>query len=277
MRLKSGEDIVSQPRGRLRAEGITPLCGDRVQIERQQEGHAALTAILPRKNALVRPQVANIDQLVIVLSVTVPKPDLMLADKLIIAASPHDIEPLLIFNKSDTTGSDDAEALAAQYAAHYKTLIVSAHTGAGLDELSDVLAGKTSCFAGQSAVGKSSLLNVLIPELDLPVGKLARKTARGKHTTRHVELWPYRGGAVVDTPGFSLLELKLMDQNALNKAYREFNSAPGRCRFAGCTHRTEPDCAVKALLQDGTLHAERYARYLELSAQLEEERKHLYD
>lgn len=277
VRTPEGEHVTCTVRGRFRMEGITPVCGDRVELERQQEGHAAIAEILERKSLLARPPVANIDQLIIVLSASVPKPDLMLCDKLLLAASPYPIEPLILINKCDTVEGGDAEAIARQYAGHYNTLTVSALTGQGLDELANALDGRISCFAGQSAVGKSSLLNGLIPGLDLPVGKLARRTARGKHTTRHAELWPYRGGAVLDTPGFSLLDLKLMDQDALNRAYREFGNAPESCRFTQCAHRSEPDCAVKALLPTGALARERYERYVELSLQLEEMRKHVYD
>lgn len=276
VRVDSGEQLVAKARGRFRQQGISPLCGDEVMIERQQEGDAAIVEILPRKTELVRPPVANIDQLVIVLSVSSPKPDLMLADKLLLSAAQRSIAPLLLFNKSDTASAAQAQVLFEQYAGHYPTLIVSAHTKAGLKALGNALSGHISCFAGQSAVGKSSLLNALLPDLALPVGGMARRTGRGRHTTRHVELWPYRGGLVLDTPGFSLLELHLMDQNALNCAYAEFQNAPADCRFAACTHRSEPDCAVKALLEQGALHPERYRRYVQIVNEVEEMRKNRY-
>lgn len=277
--LPSGEEVTAKARGKFRLDGVSPVCGDRVVIERQQEGDAAMTEILPRRNLLRRPPVSNIDQLVIVLAVTAPKPDLLLCDKLLLAASPYGIEPLIVFNKIDALDAAmgaQAEALAGEYGGCYHTLTVSAETGAGVGMLSDALAGKVSCFAGQSAVGKSSLLNVLIPELALPVGGLAKRTDRGRHTTRHAQLWPYRGGAVLDTPGFSLLDLPLMEQADIDAAYREFGDAPSRCRFAACAHRSEPDCAVKALI--GTkLPPGRYERYVELSKQFDEMRKRQYD
>lgn len=287
--LPSGEELTAKARGKFRLDGISPVCGDRVAIERQQEGDAAMIEILPRRNLLRRPPVSNIDQLVIVLAVTAPKPDLLLCDKLLLAAAPYGIEPLIVFNKIDDAvdAADSAggvggamgaqvEALAGEYGGCYHTLTVSAETGAGIGTLSDALAGKISCFAGQSAVGKSSLLNVLIPELELPVGGLAKRTDRGRHTTRHAQLWPYRGGAVLDTPGFSLLDLPLMEQADIDAAYREFGDAPSRCRFAACAHRSEPDCAVKALIGK-ELPEGRYERYVELSKQFEEMRKRQYD
>lgn len=272
----AGGQVVAKARGRFRREGITPVCGDRVVIEYQQEGDAAMLEILPRRNLLARPPVANIDQLVIVLSVSAPKPDLLLCDKLMLAAAAHGIEPLILFNKSDTAEDAEVHALAAEYSGCYRTLIASAEEGTGVEPLSDALAGKISCFAGQSAVGKSSLLNALLPMLNLPVGELARRTARGRHTTRHAQLWPYRGGAVLDTPGFSLLELPYMEQAAMNEAYREFGDAPTDCRFAACAHRSEPDCAVRARV-GAQLPEGRYARYVELSLQFEEMRKRQYD
>ena len=277
VRLENGEEVTAQARGRFRHEGLSPVCGDQVLIERQQEGHAALSEILPRRNLLVRPQVANIDQLVIVLSASRPKPDLLLCDKLMIQAVSLQIAPLIVINKCDEGDREAIRQIETAYAPHVETLALSARTGEGLKQLRRALAGKISCFAGQSAVGKSSLLNALLPGLSLLVGGLARRTDRGKHTTRHVELWPYEGGAVLDTPGFSLLELTALDQDALNAAYPEFGDAPARCRFAACSHRTEPECAVKALLTEGMLSPGRYERYVELCTQFEELRKNRYN
>lgn len=277
VRLENGEDVTAQARGRFRHEGLSPVCGDQVLIERQQEGHAALSEILPRRNLLVRPQVANIDQLVVVLSASRPKPDLLLCDKLMIQAVSLQIAPLIVINKCDEGDREAIRQIEAAYAPHVDTLALSARTGEGLKQLRRALAGKISCFAGQSAVGKSSLLNALLPGLSLLVGGLARRTDRGKHTTRHVELWPYEGGAVLDTPGFSLLELTALDQDALNAAYPEFGDAPTRCRFAACSHRTEPECAVKVLLAEGAISPGRYERYVELCTQFEELRKNRYN
>ena len=132
-------------------------------------------------------------------------------------------------------------------------------------------------FAGRSNVGKSSLLNALFPELALETGGLAKKTDRGKHTTRQAELWPYLGGAVLDTPGFSLFEMSELEQSALDASYPEFAGVTSECRFTGCRHVAEPDCAVKALLQTGKLSQDRYARYIEIQAEIEDKRKHRYD
>jgi len=281
VRTQAGELVECKARGRFRKDGITPLCGDRVTFLRQKEGLALLSEILPRRNVLVRPPVANITQLIIVLSAAKPKPDLMLLDKLLLCAGLLNIKPVIALNKCELAEESEILALQKAYEGCCEVLAVSAHTGLGIDVLSDRLGaeGETSCFAGQSAVGKSSLLNALLPGLDLPVGGLARKTDRGRHTTRHAQLWEYRQGYVLDTPGFSLLELPdpPPEQEEIDRAYPEFQDAPTLCRFAGCSHISEPDCGVKALLKEGRLSRARYERYVQLAQQMQEMRKHRYD
>ncbi|MEA4869717.1 MAG: ribosome small subunit-dependent GTPase A [Christensenella sp.] len=273
---ESGETVVCKARGRFRNEGMTPMVGDLVEISLPETGYASLDDILPRKNALLRPQVSNIDLLIIVLSASVPKPDWLLADKLLIQAHTLGIQPLMVLNKIDTAKDEITNQFAADYAA-YDTLLVSSHSMEGMDALKAAITGRICCFAGQSAVGKSSLLNSLFPELSLETGELAKKTDRGKHTTRQAELWPFLGGAVLDTPGFSLFELSELTQDALNKCWPEFEGAYERCRFTGCRHVAEPDCAVKALLPEGKLTRARYDRYLEIQMEVETLKKHKYD
>ena len=275
--LADGTHVTCKARGRFRKDGITPMVGDLADVQPQPDGHWAMETILPRKNQLLRPPVSNVDQLVIVAAASVPKPDWLLVDKLIVQAAMLGIAPILVLNKVDEQDEQLYETCLADYAPHFPVYEVSAVSGEGLDALSDALSGRVSCFAGQSAVGKSSLLNVLLPELSLETGELAKKTDRGRHTTRHAELWPYRGGAVLDTPGFSLFELSLMTQEQLNACYPEFGVAPGRCRFPGCAHRSEPDCAVKELLTIGTLSSNRYDRYVELNKEIEQRRRTQYD
>ncbi len=276
---RDGTLIECKARGRFRREGVTPLPGDYVSFARQKEGLALLKEIHPRKNVLVRPAVANVDQLVIVVAAVAPKPDLLLVDKLLVQAARQDIETLLVVNKCDAAVPQLLNALADDYRYCCELVQTSAATGVGMDKLRGRLAGRISCFAGQSAVGKSSLLNALLPGLDLPVGGLSRKTERGRHTTRHAQLWPFEGGAIVDTPGFSLLDFEQqpLTQQELDSCYPEFGDAPSRCRFVGCSHRSEPDCAVKQLLEEGKISRERYARYVILAEQFIEMRKHQYD
>jgi ribosome biogenesis GTPase len=252
------------------------MVGDLVELSFPETGFASMDEILPRTNALLRPPVANIDLLVIVLSAGVPKPDFLLADKLLIQAHTLKIEPLIVLNKIDAAKDDITEEFVGDYAA-FRTLLASSRTGEGIDALEAALTNRVSCFAGQSAVGKSSLLNALFPELSLETGELAKKTDRGKHTTRQAELWPFLGGAVLDTPGFSLFEMSELSQDALNLCYPEFSGVFTECRFTGCRHNAEPDCAVKALLLEGKLSKGRYERYLEIQKEIEEKRKHKYD
>ncbi len=272
---ESGELVTSKARGTFRREGITPTVGDRVVIERKEQGYAQLQEILPRRNLLVRPPVANVDQLLIVVSASAPEPDWLLVDRLIISAMRLGVEPVPVLNKIDTADDAVVQGFLKEYHA-FPTIQVSAETGEGIETLKERLRGRVSCFAGQSAVGKSSILNALIPDLHLETGGLSRKTDRGRHTTRHAELWPYDNGAVLDTPGFSMYETECLEQNELDACYSEFQNAVP-CRFPGCMHLSEPDCGVKPLLKTGELTQGRYERYREIALEYQTRRKHRYD
>ena len=267
--------ITSKARGAFRKEGITPVVGDRVTLTLHASGYAQIDAILPRRNLLIRPAVANVDRLLIVISAHLPEPDWLLCDKLIVQAKLNHIEPVLVLNKADEADPSIREAFERDYRL-FPRVVVSARTGEGLHALQDAIRGKICCFAGQSAVGKSSLMNALLPELDLPVGELTRKTDRGRHTTRHAQLWPCFGGALLDTPGFSLYEPDSFDEQLLLSCYPEFALA-APCRFPGCMHRSEPGCGVKALLTDGRLSPARYERYVQIANDFTFRRKHQYD
>ena len=267
--------VTSKAKGSFRREGIIPVVGDRVTLTLHPSGYAQIDAIQPRRNLLVRPAVANIDRLLIVLSAHLPEPDWLLADKLIVQATLNKIEPVMILNKADEADPAIREAFDRDYRL-FPRIVVSALSGEGLQGLKDAIAGKVCCFAGQSAVGKSSLMNALLPELDLPVGELTRKTDRGKHTTRHAQLWPCFGGALLDTPGFSLYEPESFDEELLKGCYPEFAQADP-CRFPGCMHISEPGCGVKELLKTGKLSPARYERYMEIAKDFTFRRKHQYD
>lgn len=279
--LDGGGTLVCKARGVFRKDGTTPLPGDEVEAEEAKNGgEGSIRSIYERRNQMIRPAVANIDQLVIVMSLSTPKPDYLLADKLLIyAESIEGITPIIVFNKNDQVDDAVYEQACSDYQnTGYKLICVSAHTGSGVDALERELCGKVSCFAGQSAVGKTSLLNSLIPGLDMPVGDLARKTDRGRHTTRHAELWQLNnGGAVFDTPGFSLLDVAQLSPESLCEYYPEMRGAAKQCRFAGCLHISEPECAVKRRLEDGKISNARYQRYAVLIDELKEMRKRMYD
>ena len=273
--LDHGKQITCKAKGSFRRDGITPLVGDRVRYEVHEKGYAQVIDILPRKNQLLRPAAANVDRLFIVLSAGVPAPDFLLCDKLLVEAGLAGIEPILLLNKMDAPKGEACKEFMRDYEA-FQHLCISAETGQGMEDIKALISEHICCFAGQSAVGKSSIINALLPQLALPTGDLARKTERGRHTTRHAQLYPCFGGALLDTPGFSLFEPEGYDTDALNACYPEFAQAPP-CRFPGCMHIAEPDCGVKALLARGTLSQERYVRYVQIAQDFLYRRKHHYD
>lgn len=276
VQLAEGETVTCRARGHFRREGATPLVGDYVEVQPQNSGDWALQSILPRKNALVRPAVSNVDQLVIVAAASAPAPDWLLVDKLLLTAAQLCVAPLLVLNKLDESDSETLKTFLTDYAA-FPSRCVSTVTHEGIDALCTALAGKTSCLAGQSAVGKSSLINALLPDSHQEVGALSQKTERGRHTTRHAELIPFLGGMLVDSPGFSLMSAQAVTQEQLDACYPEFAEAPERCRFAGCSHIAEPDCAVKERLAQGQIPQGRYQRYIALYQEIEQRRREIYD
>lgn len=275
---EGGRTHTLRAQGKLRRQRITPLVGDRVSFEAGEgEAHGWLNAVRERKNSLIRPPVANIDRLVITLAAVKPSPDLLLADRLLMLCRLSGIEPVLAINKRDQDGRA-AEELAAEYAgAGAHIAMVSAEDGGGVDELRALLRGTVHAFGGQSGVGKSTLINALYG-LTLSTGDLSDKTERGKHTTRHTELIAVEGGGMVlDTPGFSLLELDLAPPLTLKDLYPEFAPYEGLCRFSPCAHVEEPDCAVCRAAREGLIARARYERYAELYETMNERWRERYD
>ena len=261
-------------RGAFRHIGVTPLPGDRVIFELQKEGFARIASVLERRNAIKRPAVANIDILFIVISAAFPEPDLLLTDKLILQAVTNGIEPVLVINKSDIA-EKGRESIRDQYGA-FAVLTVSAVTGEGTEQIEERIRGHICCFAGQSGVGKSSILNALLRTGATRIGAISEKTEHGRHTTRETRLYPCSGGFIFDTPGFSLYETEGFDGTVLLSAYPELNTDIP-CRFLGCRHISEPGCAVKELVRSGAINSERYERYVLLHEEFENRRKHRYD
>lgn len=276
------EQVVEcRARGKFRQDGVTPLPGDRVgiQVPRRQRIGGYVTEVFPRRNVLARPPVANVDQLVLVLSASQPPPDLLLVDKLLVQADIQRIDPLILLNKIDVAEADIRERVREDYG-HLPLafLEVSAKSGAGIDALCTALKGKISCFAGQSAVGKSSLLNAISRHFDFETGEISRK-GRGRHTTRAVELCPLLGeedSFIMDTPGFSMLDLGEMETEDLQLHYPEMEERRLECRFDDCLHENEPDCAVKAAMERGEIPGGRYRRYLLLLGELKEKAARRY-
>lgn len=266
-------------RGKFRIqEDMTPAIGDEVRFApKVGEEDGYLLEILPRRNRLLRPAVSNIDLLAVVLSASRPQPDLVLADRLLSQAVGAKIATCVCINKCDEAAEDTVADLCAQYR-HLPVLPVSARTGQGIADLQALCGQGVLCLAGQSGVGKSSLLNALCPELKLETGAVSRKIGRGRHTTRSVQLLALpEGGFVVDTPGFSLLEGDAIPPEELMHRYPDFAPFLEDCRFAGCLHDREPDCAVKEAVEAGTIPSGRHDRYCQMLQELQEQWRNRYD
>ena len=267
----TGSEILTcRARGKFRKEGVSPLVGDRVEVRELGNGEGVVDKIFPRRNFFARPAVANIDQLVVIASAAIPKTDPFLIDRVAAIAALKDCEVIVVLNKCDL---DPADELYRIYeAAGFRTLRVSAETGEGLEELKQEIAGKLSAFTGNSGVGKSSILNALDPEFQLKVGEVSDALGRGRHTTRHVELFTLSCGAeIMDTPGFSSFEtdeLNLELKHRLPETFREFAPYLDECRFVGCSHSKEKGCAVLDALKHGKIQKSRHESYLRLQEEL---------
>ena len=252
-------------RGILRKDGQSPLTGDMVEIT-VERGKGMVERILPRRNRFVRPAVANLDALVVFAANVNPVTEPFLIDRVAAIAGDQEVPVVLCINKCDL---DPALDLAKIYnAAGFTVICASAQTGEGVEELRQLLRGKLTAFTGNSGVGKSSMLNRLCPELALPVGEVSEKLGRGRHTTRHVELYTLEEGTyVADTPGFSSFDTDQMDvilKENLQYAFPDFGPYIGQCQFHDCSHRKEPGCAVTKAMEEGALEQTRYDSYLRL-------------
>ncbi len=257
---------VCKARGVFRKKRITPLAGDRVQITVQEgEAENTIDEILPRKNELRRPPVANIDQLLIVASTTAPKPSAFVIDKLIAIAEQKGIEPIVVFTKTDLDGAD---ALYKIYKnAGFACFTVSNKTGEGVAAVKSLLQGKITAFTGNSGVGKTSLLNALDARFALETGEISDKLGRGRHTTRQAELFKTCGGYIVDTPGFSALELdktEMIRKDDLADCFREFHPYLGGCKFSTCSHTCDKGCKILEAVESGNISRSRHNSYVEL-------------
>lgn len=258
---ENDEIIECKARGKFRKEHIIPIIGDDVEIE-VENGKGSITEIYERKNSLIRPAVANIDLIVVVVAAKDPDPATFVTDKMLVNAEINGIEAVVCINKTDLT--ENAELKEIYTKSGYKTLCISATEKNGIDELFEIIKGKTAAFAGVSGVGKSTLLSH-ITGISLETGEVSDKISRGRHTTRHVELFKVAGGGyVLDTPGFSSVEAEDITAEELDGCFPEIRNISGECRFRGCAHLEEPDCAVKAAVTDGVIPQSRYESYKEL-------------
>ena len=247
-----------------------------IEVLDEKDMEGSITKILPRKNDLIRPAVANIDQALVVFAVTQPDPHFNLLDRFLVMMERKEIPTVLCFNKTDIAEEPLITELEQIYrGCGYPVLFTSAREEENIGKLKDLLKGKTTAIAGPSGVGKSSLINLLQSEVKMETGSISRKIARGKHTTRHSELLVLgEDSYIMDTPGFSSLYVNDFEKEELKYCFPEFAPYEGRCRFNGCDHIHEPGCAVKAAVEDGKIHRVRYEDYTEMYRELKERKRY---
>ncbi|MGE4485394.1 MAG: ribosome small subunit-dependent GTPase A [Oscillospiraceae bacterium] len=267
----SNGTVCCKARGKFRREKVTPLVGDEVMIELTGE-NGVIFEVLPRRNVFVRPPVANIDRLVIIASAVIPVTDPFLIDRISAISENCGCEPVICVNKCDLNRGD--ELFGTYSGCGYITIRTSAVTGEGLDELRSVISGKVCAFTGNSGVGKSSILNALQPAFNVSVGEVSDRLGRGRHTTRHVELYRLDcGAAIMDTPGFSSFDTDLMELTSaenLQFAFHEFEPYIGKCRFSDCSHVKDEGCAILEALAEGKISPSRHASYVRLYEQIKQ-------
>ncbi|MED1606444.1 ribosome small subunit-dependent GTPase A [Cytobacillus kochii] len=263
---KDKEIIQCRGRGVFRKNKITPLVGDEVHYQAENDKEGYILEVKKRKNELIRPPIANVDQAFLIFSSVEPTFSTALLDRFLVLVESNHITPIICITKMDLASKEEQETLAV-YAdnyrkAGYKVLLTSSETAEGIEDLYPFITGEISVFAGQSGVGKSSLLNVLRPDLQLKTDDISSHLGRGKHTTRHVELIEINGGLVADTPGFSSLEFTEIEQEDLQNYFPDIQELSNSCKFRGCMHLKEPKCAVKQAIEAGDLPRYRYEHYI---------------
>ncbi|WP_082234219.1 ribosome small subunit-dependent GTPase A [Halobacillus massiliensis] len=260
-------------RGVFRKRKITPLVGDIVEFQAETQTEGYILAIEERKNEFVRPPIANVDQALVVTSAASPDFNPVLLDRFLVLVEAKRLEPIIVISKMDQTSESTAEKIEEYRKVYdkigYKVILSSVHDAEGIDRIQSYLTEKTTVIAGQSGVGKSSLLNMIDPRLNIDTDEISESLGRGKHTTRHVELYEVAGGLVADTPGFSSLEFGELETDQLSECFPEFVEVQDHCKFRGCLHDREPKCAVKAEVQEGNISAKRYDHYLQFLQEIQ--------
>ena len=264
-------------KGIFRKDGTRPLVGDDVEMEVLDEdaGKGNIQKILPRKNALIRPAVANVDQALVIFAAAKPAPNFNLLDRFLIMMAEQELPCIICFNKQDIVDEEERQKLTSVYEnCGCRVVFASATKGEGTEEIRALLRGKTTTVAGPSGVGKSSMVNSLCGDTYMETGEISEKIDRGKHTTRHAELLLIGPDTyIVDTPGFSSLSVFNMEKEELKDFYPEFAKYEDECRFRGCSHINEPDCGVKNALQNGNISPMRYENYVQIYGELKSQKK----
>ena len=265
-----GVSYSCRARGIFKKDGLTPTVGDFVEFEALDEEDGVINAILQRRNLFVRPPIANADLFIVMIAAAQPAPSLSIVDKLLVAAEMARVEAVICINKTELLSGDGLRRVTEIYEGIYPLIAISCAEDRGLDLLPPLLAGRKSALAGPSGVGKSTLINLLCGGAELETGAVSDKTMRGRHTTRHVELFDADGGGMIfDTPGFSSFTVFGAEAGALASYYPEMRECLGSCRFDDCRHLKEPDCAVRAALSEGRIAASRYASYVAQQQEIE--------
>ena len=275
---EDGNVYECKAKGIFRKDNFKPLVGDNVEITvlNEEEKEGSVTSILPRRNSLIRPAVANVDQAFLIFAMENPKPNFLLLDRFLIMMKQQEIPAVICFNKKDVGEKEEMEKLYEIYTGcGYRVVLSSTYEGEGMDEIHEILKGKITVVAGPSGVGKSSITNCMQGEVQMETGEISKKLKRGKHTTRHSQVIPVEKNTfLVDTPGFSSLYLTDMKEEELRDYFPEFVMYEPQCRFQGCMHIHEPGCAVKKALSEGKISQQRYDNYLALYEELKEKRRY---
>jgi len=265
---EDGQVYQTRARGNFRKRGMKPVVGDFVDFSAEENSEGYVLDIHERKNQLIRPSVANIDLAVVVMSTISPDFSLNLLDRFLVFLEHKSIRPLIYISKLDLVEPANFEQIRSDYEGIGYSIFFSE------SELKASLRGKVTVFMGQTGVGKTTLLNKIAPEMDLATGETSEKLGRGRHTTRHVELYPLMEGLIADTPGFSSLDYEVSNQPDLNEAFPEILRMSHNCKFRECSHTHEPDCAVKAALAEGLILQSRYDNYVQLLSEINQTREH---
>lgn len=264
-------------KGGFRNQNIKPLVGDNVEFDIVDEEKflGNIVKILPRSSQMIRPAVANIDQALLVFAISFPAPNLRLLDSFLVMMEGYELPTIICFNKIDESDEPELERLSRIYGkSGSRVIFTSTVTGEGIEELRELLAGHTTALAGPSGVGKSSILNALVEDVHMETGSISDKIGRGRHTTRHSEVFVLDDESyILDTPGFTSLSVMVDDKSKLRFYIPEFDEYEGRCRFAGCVHVNEPDCAVKDAVEQGMIDLHRYESYVDMYHELENNKK----